>query len=491
MIVNRRHFLAGAALAALPLPLRAAAPSRLEPSAIQADLDLLLRAFGAVHPGLTRYLPPGGFADRIAAAKGWGAMDRSPSEMFVMLARLAASVRCGHTYPNPNNQRRAARAAFFDGRDRVPFAFRWIGRRMIVTGARGVPVPIAAGSEILALDGLAPSRLLDRMLPLARADGGNDRKREAQMGIDPRERFAAFDVYRPMLMRVRGDGTVRARVRGPGGSERRVDLPALTESELEASRPDGGATLGWTFNVGGDGIGLLTMPTWTTYRSDWDWKGFLDSAADRLIDEKAKGLIVDLRGNEGGTECGWHLLERPVESETVLPAFVRRTRYRSLPPDLAGPLDTWNPAFRDWGAAAAGPDPGGWYRLERPGADVTRISPRGRRYAGPMAVLVDSSCSSATFQFANALKAGRIAPLVGEPTGGNRRGLNGDGYFFVRLPGSGLEVDLPIVGMFAATPQPDAGVVPDVRVPLMARDIAAGLDRQMEAARRLVRGTRS
>ena len=73
----------------------------------------------------------------------------------------------------------------------------------------------------------------------------------------------------------------------------------------------------------------------------------------------------------------------------------------------------------------------------------------------------------------------------GNHTGGNRRGINGGSFFFVRLPASGLEFDLPLVGTFPATPQPDAGLEPDRAVPIMPGDLAAGRDPQMETALRL------
>ncbi len=63
------------------------------------------------------------------------------------------------------------------------------------------------------------------------------------------------------------------------------------------------------------------------------------------------------------------------------------------------------------------------------------------------------------------------------PTGGNQRGINGGGFFFVRLPISGLEADLPLVGFFPDGPRPDRGLHPDVRIDPTADDIAAGYDR--------------
>ena len=113
----------------------------------------------------------------------------------------------------------------------------------------------------------------------------------------------------------------------------------------------------------------------------------------------------------------------------------------------------------------------------RPGADETsRIAASPKRLRVPVAVLVGQVNSSATFQFAQNIRSIGNAKLYGQPTGGNRRGINGGCYFFVRLPASGLEFDLPLVGYFPVRPQPDAGVLPDVLIVPTAADIAAGRD---------------
>jgi len=70
---------------------------------------------------------------------------------------------------------------------------------------------------------------------------------------------------------------------------------------------------------------------------------------------------------------------------------------------------------------------------------------------------------------------------VGRPTGGSRRGINGGGFFFLTLPNSRIEIDIPLIGQFPRTPQPDAGVVPDLLVTPSASDIATGRDVELTA----------
>lgn len=75
---------------------------------------------------------------------------------------------------------------------------------------------------------------------------------------------------------------------------------------------------------------------------------------------------------------------------------------------------------------------------------------------------------------------------MGEPTGGNLRGINGGAFFFLRLPKTGLEIDLPLIGQFPANSlPPDRGLLPDVLVQPTVADLAARRDAVMKAARQL------
>ena len=222
------------------------------------------------------------------------------------------------------------------------------------------------------------------------------------------------------------------------------------------------------------------MPTWALYDSSWDWRAFLDQSFAEFEARGVTKLIVDVRGNEGGLDCGDEIIARLIDAPLQREAYARRVRYRETPERLNPYLDTWDNSFRNWGDDAT-PAGDGWYDL-RGEAGVDAIAPKGPRFRGELAVLIDAQNSSATFQFANAIKTHRLGRLIGMPTGGNRRGINGGAFFFLRLPASGLEADLPLIARFPATPQPDAGIEPDVRVPLTRADIAAGRDAALEAA---------
>lgn len=230
---------------------------------------------------------------------------------------------------------------------------------------------------------------------------------------------------------------------------------------------------------------LITMPSWGLYDSKWDWRTWLDARFADMARDRVTGLVIDIRANEGGLDCGDAILERLIDRPLAPDPLRRLVRYRSIAADLRPPLDTWDSSFFDLGKDSK-PYDRRFYEL--PAADSggsNVIVPRGR-FAGKVAILTSATNSSATFQFAQRAKQNRLATLVGEETGGNQRGINGGAFFFVRLPDSGLEFDLPLIGTFADRPRPDAGITPDVPVAVTAAAIAAKRDEALDRAVRIV-----
>ena len=203
-----------------------------------------------------------------------------------------------------------------------------------------------------------------------------------------------------------------------------------------------------------------------------------------LTPDGARGLIVDLRGNEGGENCGNVILSRLIDGDLPLSRDQRWVRYRSAPETLRSHLHTWDRSFLDGGDQAVSSDERpGFNRLTRyDDGESTAIRPEGRRFTGPVAVICDASNSSATFGSCQTVKESGVATLVGQTTVGNRHGINGGAFVFPKLPASGLEVDLPLIASLPRIPQPDAAIVPDIQVLTTARDIAWGRDPQLSAA---------
>lgn len=481
--MHRRQFMStvlgsGAALAA-PRNLYAVSRS-------SEDIRLLGQILRALHPGLIRYLSPQEFDSELDRLQRVWDVDSTLDRRFLNLTRFLARLRCGHSYPSFFNQAGAVERKLFSRANRLPFAFRWIGEAMVVTRSYPGSTSLPIGSEVTSINGLSTRAILDRLLPLARADGANDGKRRALLSVTGADTIETFDVLFGLEFDVPDSRPFTIRYRPPGATDEIGTDVAPIDLDVRKRYSKRLDTRGdepfWDWSTDVDGIATLTMPSWAVYNTRWDWQAWLEDRLDGL--RGATGLMVDLRENEGGNDCGDPLLARLAGRDVLLPRVDRLVRYRKVPTSLNAFLDTWDDSFRDWGEQARPFDERFLRLIRHDDRDV--IPARGPRLALPVVVLIGPQNSSATFQFASLVRATGLGTLVGEATGGNRRGINGGAFFFARLPESGIEFDLPLIGYFPSGGQPDAGIDPDVSVSSSASDIAEGRDRVMEVGREML-----
>ena len=109
--VNRRDALfAIGATAMLPTLVRAQAASGGPTTAdLTSDIAILREAL-MLHPGLYRYNTPAGMAARIDALEREFTSAPDLTTRYLSLSRFLATIRCGHSYCNFFNQKKAAPA---------------------------------------------------------------------------------------------------------------------------------------------------------------------------------------------------------------------------------------------------------------------------------------------------------------------------------------------------------------------------------------------
>ncbi len=451
------------------------------------DAAILVNTMSALHPALDKYRSPAEAAASFARFRQRAEAARSAAEMYLAATELAAAVRCGHTWTNVLNQQGAIKRQLLEAPDKLPFTMTLVDGRWLVLGSAAPG--IAAGDEVLSIDGLAGASAVAMMMPYLRADGASDGKRLRQLSHD-RLDYSMMDIVWPLLAPP-ADGSYRIEAQRPGGPRRSVQVQALTLAARAAEiKPPVVPDARWSLRVDGKQA-VMTLPTFSLYREKFDWRQFFADSFARLAREQVQHLVIDIRRNEGGDGAiGLELLSWLVQAPVTAISDQSVSMVERVPYKLARHLDTWDFGFFDRTGMVDpivdGPQ-AGRYSFRPNARKEHKISPRPGRFAGKAWLLVGPENSSATFMLAKLAQETGAAILVGQPTGGNQRGLNGGQLAWVTLPESGVAVDIPLLATSYGATTPDAGITPDIVVKPDFALRAAGRDQDMEAVGKLMR----
>lgn len=160
-------------------------------------------AYTSLHPGLYRYSDPRTVETYFDILERDLKKDLTLAEAYLTFSKFLAKIKCGHTYGNFWNQTEQVKQELFNQPDKVPFTFRLIDTRMIVTQNASDDARVKRGVEILAIDGVAVKSILANLITVVKGDGSNDGKRLHDLQLTGAGEFEAFDVYFPLFYQLK------------------------------------------------------------------------------------------------------------------------------------------------------------------------------------------------------------------------------------------------------------------------------------------------
>lgn len=435
---------------------------------LRADFDIVKKALLEIHPGLYRYRTKNEMDSIFEHFQYLFSQPMSYQDAFLNFTKLTSAIQCGHTFPSFYNQSGFIKQIVLDQKDKLPFVFRVLDQRMFITDhiAEGIDLP--RGTEVLFIDGVATAIFLKETASLVKADGANDAKRYADLNtFGVGDYFEMFDCYFPLLYPPKNQ-QYTLKIKKPN-QEKEETVTVHTVGRLERSnslkKKNSNYSITadnlWQLEFWEDNTAYLQLGTFDVFQLSFEWSKFLKNAFEQIKKRKTEKLVIDIRWNEGGQDevllfLGQHIAKQPIK----IPQRQNLVRYQKISEQLKSYLSTWDNSFFDLSQKVK-PYNENYFSLI--GEDNIVIKPLANAFKGETYLLVNATNSSATFYFAEVAKENKLATLIGETTGGSQKGLNAGTMFFLRLPNSKIEIDIPIIGTFS-NDEPSGGIVPDVNV---------------------------
>jgi hypothetical protein len=466
----------------------------------QKEIDLLEETFRTIHTGTFRYNSPAQIEQYFAELRRKCSQNISDREYFLLLSQFAEKIKCGHTYLNPWNQKEDVKAQYFS-QSHFPFLYRIVDKKWIITHNLSEFPTIRPGDEIVRINGISCQRAMDSLLTVSRTDGRNglgkkmDNLNLVPIDIDTAN-YSLFDIYFPLFFpNTSFPNHFEVEIKPYKGKTRHYIASALPKAKRQEIFVERFGEIpihekNWEFKFLNPATAYLRLGDFETWEWEADYKVYLDSVFNLLHQSKAQNLIVDLRGNEGGddearTEVLSYLVEQPFGCENPM---IRKIKFLSISDSLLPYLKTWSKEAK----APRNPDD---YRRTEDGYYVSKAEeatpcvltqPKPQVFQGQKYLLINSNNSSTSFTLAHIFKQTHTGLLIGEPTGGTQQGLNGGQFFFLRLPHSHIEMDIPFIWGAPTQSKPDEGITPDHIVPTNQKDIARGVDTQLAFTLKLI-----
>jgi uncharacterized membrane protein YphA (DoxX/SURF4 family)/C-terminal processing protease CtpA/Prc len=462
---------------------------------IDEDVAILKEIVQYIHPNVYKY------KDSLELEKDFKLLETemksnpTMTNVFGAVSKFAAKIKCSHTFTNPWNQGVIMEKANFYQQDKIPFTFNRIGKRLFIDKNASDNLELKKGFEIININSVSTADVLTKLADYVTSDGNNYEKKLERLSVTGEEKFSMFDIFYPIefgskkafVLTLKDINTGKEITTSVNATSKtnRTKLLIKRYGNLNTSLRNG-----WNFEIINKDVARLSITSFAVQRNEFDWKDYLDDVFKQLNDKSIPNLIIDIRGNEGGQGVvGQYILERVIQKPLKISAMQSSVRYVEIPSDFKKHINTWEKFPYDFNGKIASEKEGRYFLKDKYSIKESLMKPIKGNFKGKVYLITDASNSSATHLMAAYAKQIENVTLVGQETGGNQLGTNGSYMFFLRLPNTKVELDIPVINMFVLTGEKavDGGIMPDIPIEKTPQDFVNNVDTELNTILNLIK----
>lgn len=441
------------------------------PAELKQDFSILRKALEEAHPGLYRYNSREKISHDLVKLERQLNKGMTELEFFRLVNPFIAGIGDGHTKFHRDGKPDDYFAFFDDGY--FPFQLYFRDGKAYVRHSYVQDATLPAGTEIKSINGRKMEDILQLLFRQVLADGDVTSWKYEELSDQFAGYYATF---------IGPSKQLRIEYKEVMGKKGKLTIRGIKRNEI-TKQPVVNEGFQLTYPSGK--VALLRIPVFQEATEG----GFAHFLSTAFAEIKAKGitsLIIDLRGNEGGTDAfGFELYSylalKPFRYydrfTTASDGNFSFLQYASLPPQFD---------YLKQFIVKVGNE---YHFTAKEGLDVRQ--PKTDAFQDKVYILQNGRSFSVTSEFAAIARDNNRAVFVGEESGGTFQGDNSGAFAIVKLPNTKIGLAVPLLGYYMHLSPKHAtargGVPVDHTVRPTITDVLKNRDVVLEKALQLIK----
>ena len=456
----------------------------LEQAEIQADFTYFQQALLSSHPAMYWHVQQDTMSQLFTEAQAKLSTVHTTVDLYKLLAPIVTKIGCGHTFMNLPS---ATVASLNESTYFLPLNIFYAHEQLYINELFFNDFKIPKGSKLVSINGLAASTITQKLFTYISADNNTATYKRRLLKYVFRDFYhIVFPPSATYTLCFETNHTTRCETIA-GVTKARIDSYQAQQA-AKSNKPIESKVL--SFSIVNKTTAVLKIPSFQDDRirkGGQAYKLFIDSTFQVLAKRHITNLIIDIRGNVGGSSGNAailqaYLVDKPFKVDQYMELKTFPLRYVKFPGMTNSEGKEIALKEADFTKMA-----NGHYRKKAyPGLDT--IAPQGPFFKHTVYVLIDGLVSSEGSALAALIHHAKRGLFIGEETGGGYNGCTAGLIGQVTLPNSRLNVTLPVfkIVRYEDEQNENRGVRPHHLITLSATDILDGNDLAMAKALQLI-----